>query len=1238
MELQNTPMTVQLGQGARIQLANAIIETGNTGATIQFGTVDLPAITARIAGVAPHTANSEKPARRPRPTEAPIRRVHLPAPRPTTEQPRRKVSVFERLSQSEAPTAKRVVSGGRISMMAANTTTLPTGLSAPGRYDAEASSSGGRLTRRQRRKKNAELRAQQQFLVHPSNLSAQEVEANVPTRNKFSDLKWVKRNSPTGELKQSFWDQRHEVPVPQKKREPETLSARVYRVLKTVKEKGLQKRSYQRPVMIEARRAPPRERRYTPRGEHRGVTPERLVQGSAAERSRWKGKQIWRPKPRRDEEENKARVMNLGVTSDMASRRSAPNSQEHQRRVQKKTHDDIHYDGRHLGESSRGSRRPTTPPKEESNFDRSPRVEEISLPNQEPEIQWRRRSEIRVLEVGENIAEREENMEEEKVDLNEEGGYIDDEDYMEDEQNYLNEGGGTINEEGVSDTLNMEVIYMVRHVEADYDDDEDDGDWQPLPREGRNRQRDIGSIIGEGEHSPREQEGEEVEENPFDVENTTLADMRRQMRRQMRAKDREISQLNEKVTEMMAQMTAMMQMMQRNVAVGPTPTPPVDPPNLQMPQISGIQGIPGNGQGAQNITRQPTPQNIASTSEPVTAAHMKCEQQLEEEHAVQLLMGNIDDKMQPFLCMATITTFQDLLDRVAKFEKLNLSKSESLSDKSKKNKSFDTKKGETYSASSLRPSKGKQLVYNVDKGKQPMKYEEKPKQVYNPNPQPKLILGGNDRPQNFQGGGERPRQTMGTGVPGVKWKSPIEPVLNVKGLPKVQTSTFTQRPDQASSSKPDKVKFTKRKTKLKKPKEKKNVTQRVIDSLDEYYQTVRQPIRLADFMSGLKVGEAEDDGDANSLPTGVCRVISVVSGMPVNEEHVKEVALESCMVVSPMDYSLEEDLYFPEEGESDPEVASQMERINLGGDSEPTDESPDAIMADSEENMPLNEPEQEEIAQKPRPSSSLEAKASNPKAVKRPGQGDEKKQVGRKKASPTLPKIAVTPKERKHVPHLGSDTDDDDITPTKSQRVCQSTAKGKKKLEYADSDYDYESTYTNTVQCVFSSRIYNLSISDSVFVVTRIPLQHFIEIAPREVHSVEELVTFYVPPHRKRGGPGTLFYKGGEREEETKRDWFCKLINSGELIPTRMPRYNTRNIQRMLRRQASTCTSAQQLRFCLNLWHRRNPHALRRKDIVARRGLGYKYTETQDTTGVQTTKRKKGRVSKGGPASSPTVL
>ncbi|KAL0912383.1 hypothetical protein M5K25_018350 [Dendrobium thyrsiflorum] len=1032
MELQNTPMTVQLGQGARIQLANAVINTGSSGATIQFGSVDFPAVVARTAATSAYDTDSERPARRPHSAETSACHAHLSAPRATTAQdPRRRISVFERLSQSA--TTQRVVTGGKISVVTANTTNLPTGLSAPREYDPETSSSGGRLTRRQRRKRNAELRAQQQFSTHPSNVPAEVLEATIPTQNGFSNLKWVKRNSSTGELKKSFWEQRREVPTPPKKKEPESLSARVYRVLKTVKERGLTKRKTQRPMTVEDRRAPPRERlsittrikerRYTPRGEHRGVTPERRVQGSTAERSRWKGKQIWRPRPHRDEE-RKEREIDLGVTSGVASRRSAPNSRDRRRWVQKKTHDDACYNCRHLGESSRGSRRSITPSKEEVNFDCSPRVEEILLPNQEPEIQWRRRSEIRLLEE-ENMEEDVENMEEDVENMEELEG-----------------------EEELNDTINMEVVYMARHINvdngADYDEGEDDGDWQPHPQQEYQHQHEAGSIADRGDRSQGEQEADEVEENHSDDENITLANIRRQMRRQMRAKDREISQLNEKMTEMMAQMTSMMRMMQRTAVAGAIPNPPADPPNLRMPQVSGVRGA---------------------------------------------------------------------------------------------------RRGEADSIFFSRAEKGKQVVYNVDKGKQPMQYEEKSKQESTRVVTSSAVPPIDDRKNDKKTVQEEKWETAVSkktakmlkqleGVPGVKWKSPTEPVLNLKRLPNVQASTSKQHLSQASSSKPGKSKFFKKKTKLKKPKEKKTVTQKVIDSLDEYYQTVRQPIKLADFMSELKIGETEEDGDADFLPAEVCRVISVVPSTSVNGKYVKKEAPESCMMVLPMDCSSEEDLYFPEEDESDPDIASQMEH-----------------------------------------------------AVQQPKQRAERKPVGRKKASPTLPKAAVTPKERKHIPHLGSDTDEDDVTPTKSRRVSQSETKRRKEVEYSNDDYDYDSIYTNTVHDVFSRRIDNLSISNSVVVVTRIPLQCFREIVPRKVRDVEELTTFYVPPLREKGGPASLFYSIGRLDEDVNRDWFCNLVDSGELVPTRFPRYNTRNIQRILRKRGKIRSSKQQVHLCLSLWY-----------------------------------------------------
>ncbi|PKU60318.1 hypothetical protein MA16_Dca026065 [Dendrobium catenatum] len=316
-EMQDTPMIVQLGRGARIQLANTIIETGNTGATIHFGGLEFSAPNARAAAVPVNGINSENFSGRSHSEKT--------AARGATQG---RTFVFERLFQPDTLTAKRVVHGRKVSVVTANTTALPRELVAHGRHDAESSSSGGRLNIRQRRKRNAELRAQQ--------------------------------------LTKSFWERQPEVTAPQKIREPERLSAWVHHVLRTVKEKGLMKKKFQMPLIVE---------------------------GSVAERSQWKGKQVWRPRPRRENflEER----ISSGVTSGAISRRSAPANRTRQRWVQKKTHNDDNYiDGRHPGESSRRSCHSPASTKEEVHFNRSPRVEEIVIPSQEPEIQWRRRSEI----------------------------------------------------------------------------------------------------------------------------------------------------------------------------------------------------------------------------------------------------------------------------------------------------------------------------------------------------------------------------------------------------------------------------------------------------------------------------------------------------------------------------------------------------------------------------------------------------------------------------------------------------------------------------------------------------------------------------------------------------------------------------------------------------------------------------------------------------------------------------
>ncbi|KAI0492320.1 hypothetical protein KFK09_026591 [Dendrobium nobile] len=270
------------------------------------------------------------------------------------------------------------------------------------------------------------------------------------------------------------------------------------------------------------------------------------------------------------------------------------------------------------------------------------------------------------------------------------------------------------------------------------------------------------------------------------------------------------------------------------------------------------------------------------------------------------------------------------------------------------------------------------------------------------------------------------------------------------------------------------------------------------------------------------------------------------------------------------------------------------EEFRISGDIQPFTVHEATVYEDARYFMP----------KKQKSSSSLEAKASNSKIAKRPERKGQKKQVGRKKAAPTLPKAPTIPKEKKFIPHLGSDTDEDDVTPVKSRRICQSTDEWSRQVEFSNDDYDYDSIYMNTVQNVFSRRIDSLSISDSVLVVTRVPLQHFKEIIPREVHKVEELATLYLPPRKNGTVPKNVLYSTGVREEDN-HDWDCMLLNSEELFPMRLPRFNTKNIQKMLRKQVNIPTTKRQLRTSLGLWYGRNPCPLQQKDTDAYKGIRF---------------------------------
>ncbi|KAL0916308.1 hypothetical protein M5K25_013808 [Dendrobium thyrsiflorum] len=86
-------------------------------------------------------------------------------------------------------------------------------------------------------------------------------------------------------------------------------------------------------------------------------------------------------------------------------------------------------------------------------------------------------------------------------------------------------------EQEMDDVINMEVIYMLRHTnindEAYYDEGEDDENRQPPVRRIHRRQHEAGSTADAGDRSLGEQEEDEVEENLFDDENITLANIRR---------------------------------------------------------------------------------------------------------------------------------------------------------------------------------------------------------------------------------------------------------------------------------------------------------------------------------------------------------------------------------------------------------------------------------------------------------------------------------------------------------------------------------------------------------------------------------------------------------------------------------------------------------------------------------------------------------------------------------------
>lgn len=159
------------------------------------------------------------------------------------------------------------------------------------------------------------------------------------------------------------------------------------------------------------------------------------------------------------------------------------------------------------------------------------------------------------------------------------------------------------------------------------------------------------------------------------------------------------------------------------------------------------------------------------------------------------------------------------------------------------------------------------------------------------------------------------------GVPGVKWKYPLEPELELRERPMSSTSvsSSTQKHSNYASSSRHKMrsmqgslKKSKKSTKEKKSK-KKTMTQKILKNLEEYHQPARKPVRLAEFMQGLQILDSNEKEEEETLPVETCRVISVTSNIPRTSPQTSMMS-EFCLMALQSDES-SEDLCFPEESE-----------------------------------------------------------------------------------------------------------------------------------------------------------------------------------------------------------------------------------------------------------------------------------------------------------------------------------
>ncbi|KAL0918566.1 hypothetical protein M5K25_010581 [Dendrobium thyrsiflorum] len=420
--------------------------------------------------------------------------------------------------------------------------------------------------------------------------------------------------------------------------------------------------------------------------------------------------------------------------------------------------------------------------------------------------------------------------------------------------------------------------------------------------------------------------------------------------------------------------------------------------------------------------------------------------------------------MAPYLAMATINTFQELLDRVAKFERLPRPRSVSFNynnnppGKGKQAKTFDSRRNDVNTAfSSFSDKKEKEDAMNPPKmlkqtGERqriPTLQEKinKPEKINVISSVPCQSTEDNKGKalQEDEGGWEtfiskKTKQMMNVllAIEGIRRKSALElevdpRLLSPKNSVAAGPSSSKKKPSKYFKDQKGKHKSGSKSQKEKKKKlaRQKIMIQKYIDSTEEYQQPPRRPVRLEEYMADLFIdSESEDEG---SIPIETCRVISKRGGraargrnipLDICKADVKISSKEVHHTPAPFTDS-DEELHFPDEESDHKGKKILKERFPKLGSSSDSEEV---------EDMEISKNSQAETC-----SSSEDVMLDKGKL----------KDKGKSKS-----------KQISSVPHLGSDTEEDDISTSFKPLVI-----GKRRSELSTVPFDYEANHANKVRC-----------------------------------------------------------------------------------------------------------------------------------------------------------------------------